>query len=261
MKKQKIKAFTFVELIVAIVILAILATIWFMNYSSNISETRNSSRISNLSSLKSILNSYKQDKSIYPIPWDSFNITNSWMLVAKQWFLNEKVSLSNIDSIPKDPYKDDYYVYSRFKNYEKYQLAATLESDWEPYKAYLVWNYNSVSKNVLPTIILAKNASAGTNIEIHDWIWDWSDNRKTFIFNDNMHNLPYEYAWEAISDGTDFDTLLQEAEDSKNFWQNTSFENCNQIKEAWEAISSWYTEEYQVRDLSTWNLSNINCTF
>ncbi len=261
MKKQKTKAFTLVELIVVISILAILTTIWFMNYSWNISNTRNSARVSNLQNLKSALKSYKQDKSIYPIPWDSFEITNSWMIVAKQWFIKESISLSNMDYIPKDPYKDDYYVYSRFKNLEKMQLAATIESKADPYKALVVWDYFSVSKDVLPTIILAKSSPAWTQIEIHDWIWDWSDNRKLFIYNNNIHNLPYDYgSWEPISDWTSFNDLLSEVESLKDFYQNTSYETCNQIKEAWEAISSWYTETYQVRK-TDWTLTNTGCTF
>ncbi len=256
------KAFTFVELMIVITILAILAAIWFANYSSNIWDTRNTTRISALNHLKSSLKSYMQDKAIYPLPWDFFSLTNSWKLVAKQWFINEQVSLSNIDTIPKDPYKDDYYVYSRFKNRTKMQLAATIEDETTPLKAYLVWDFKSISKNVLPTIILAKNANPWDNVEIHDWIWDWTNNRKLFIFNQNTHNLPYDYWTQTpISDNTDFSTLLNEAESSKNFWQNTSFETCNDILLAGEDISEWYQEEYQFRDPNTWDLTNSWCTF
>ncbi len=259
MKIQK-KAFSFVELIVVITIITILSAIWFMNYSSNISDTRNSARVANLTNIKSSLNSQKQDKALYPLASDYFNISNSWTIVAKQGFINSETLVTEMDNIPNDPYKNNDYIYSTTRQRSEIQLVATLENYWDFWKAFLVWNYKTVSRNVLPTIILAKNATAGTNVEIHDWIWQWSLNRKTFIFNDNIHNLPYDFdSLEPYSDDTSFNELLSWALERWKFLQDSNYKKCNEIKEENKHISSGYTEEYFIVENNA--LTATWCTF
>ena len=257
MKKQK-KAFTFVELIVAIVIISILATVWFSSYIDSIADSRNSTRIANLNNIKSSLQSQKQNKAIYPLPSTPFNITNSWTIVANQGFINSKTLVTEMDNIPSDPYKYNDYVYSTTRQRVEMQLAATLENYWEYWKAFLIWDYKTVSKNVLPTIVLAKNSS--TPIEIHEWIWNWTDNKKLFIFDQQTNNLPYEFeSLEPYTDGTSFNDLLTEAEASWKFLQNSNYRTCSWILEENKHISEWYSEEYFIVENNS--LTATWCTF
>ena len=230
---------------------------WFVSYVKNLADVRDSERKSDLSQVSSALKSYKQKRWSYPIPWDYFAITNNWFITAYQWKLNSSVTLSTLDSLPFDPYIDMPYVYSVTKNKQEFQLAATLENQ-EEYKAILFWNYKSVSKNVLPTIVLAVVPT--WDMEIHEAVWDGDDNRKTFVFDNWFHNLPYTLTspFTAYSDWTSFSWILND-EDIK-YWQNSDYRTCDEIYTAWKAISIGVSEEYQILN-SSWTLTNTWCVF
>lgn len=253
MIKQK-KAFTLVELIVSITIVAILASIWFYSYVWYLSEARDAERKANIWEIKSSLKLYKQKRWAYPIPWDSFNILNNTEIVAKQWVLNDKVSLTTMEKIPLDPHTKLSYWYSITNNKQEYQIALTLEN-WDFPIALLEWDYKSVSKNILPSLILATWSTV--DIEIHNWIWNWTENRNLFIldwWNNLIYNVkrPYKpfYAWWNIDDILDSWNII--------FWQNSDFRNCVEISEAAKLIHTTWTEEYQILD-NNWYLSNTWC--
>ena len=67
--KKGIKAFTLVELIVVITILAILATIWFVSFSGYLAWTRDTNRVAQLKSMSDALELYRTKKDL-PIPDD-----------------------------------------------------------------------------------------------------------------------------------------------------------------------------------------------
>jgi len=252
-KSKNIKAFSFTELIVVVTILAILSTIGFVSFSSYIESSRDTKRQSDISSIESALKLYKQKKWSYPIPWDSFNITNSGVLVAKQWKLNKKVSLSTLDTIPQDPKIKVFYNYSITKNKQDFQIAASLENN-ENTQTILSWDYKSVSKNVLPTIMLATWTTS--DVEINSWILDWATNRNFFIFDQSITNLPYSFDWNNEpyhKTWVLFTELLSDAE-SKDYWQNSDYSSCLEIYESGKSIGDW---EYQY--LTWWTLQNINC--
>ncbi len=258
MKRLKnILWFTFVELIVTTVILIILASTWFYSYINYLSEARDSQRKADLAKLTSSLKLYKQKRWWYPMPWDYYSITNSWTTVVFQWRLNNKVALSTLDDLPLDPYAEEPYFYSVTANKQEYQVALTYEN-WDFPRAWLEWDYKSVSKNVLPWIILAKYST--TAVEVHSWVSDWSTNRNYILFN-NSESLPYEMIepFRPYYDWSNLDEVL--ANTNTDFWQNTDFRNCTEILEAWKAISwSWILEEYQILN-SSWALTNTWCTF
>lgn len=247
--------FTLVELVVTITILAILSTIWFNSYVSYLWEARDSERKANIWEIKTALKLYKQKRWAYPIPWDYFNITNNWYIVALQWKLNEDVTLSNIDILPIDPYTNSYYFYSITKNKQETQIALTLEN-WDFPIALMDWDYKTVSKNVLPSILLATWSTS--NVEIHTWVLNWSTNRNLFIFN-WWNNLPYTiqkpynifYGWDNLDDILSWWNIT--------FWQNSDYRSCEEIKEAWKYIHESWTEEYQILN-DTWYLTNTWCT-
>ena len=257
MTTQNKKGFTFVELIVSTVIIVILASVWFYSYIWYLSEARDSERKSNLAKVASSLKLYKQKRWSYPLPWDYYSITNSWHTVAYQWELNNNVSLSTLDKLPVDWFTDEYYSYSITKKKLEYQLALTYEN-WDYPLAWLEWDYKTISKNVLPTIILAKDSTA--SVEIHSWVLDWSTNRDYFVFN-KWKNLPYSLMepFHPYYDWTSVDSIIGSSE--IDLWQNSDYRSCSEIQEAWKIISwTWNEEEYQILN-SSWALTNTWCTF
>ena len=250
------KAFTFVELIVATTIIIILAWIWFYSYSGLLGDSRDSQRKSDLSQVSSALKVYKQKRWYYAIPWDSFNITFSGTTIINQWFLNKNVHLNSLEKLPKDPKTNRYYVYSTTSNKQEFQLFMTLENAEESI-ALVGWDYKTVSKNLVPTLWLAMNKLAWANVEIKG-----TTEKNYFIFDNQFHNLPYtiEDPYEPYSDWTDFATLLAESEEDDNFWQNTDFRNCTEIKEAWKLIIPLTTEDVEYQIITdTWALVNTWC--
>lgn len=249
--------FTIVELVVAMTILLILTGMWFYSYTQNVVDARDSVRISDIASVSSQLKLYKKSRWAYPLPGDSFDILNGTRLVAIQWLLNENVTLTTLDKIPYDPSAELPYSYSVTRNKQEFQLALTLESS-ETWTAVLEWDYKTVSKNVLPTIMLAASGWSDRDIS------GSSANRQLFIFNQWYHNLPYTHDWNnaPYSDGTSFAQLLSDP--NIVFWQNTDYRNCDEIFEAGKHISaSWVQETYQILDTSGTlvDTTSPDCTF
>jgi len=77
MNKQKY-AFTLVELIVVITILAILWTIAFISLQWYSKQARDSTRISDLSSMKTSLELFNLEAWKFPVTTDWFIVTYSW---------------------------------------------------------------------------------------------------------------------------------------------------------------------------------------
>ena len=248
-------AFTLVELIVSIMIVAILATIWFYSYVWYLTEARDAERKANMWEIKTALKLYKQKRWAYPIPGDKFNLTNNSNVVAYQWFLSEDVTLSTMDKIPKDPYTNKYYFYSITPNKQEAQVALTLEN-WDFPVAMLDGDYKTVSENVLPSILLATGSTAA--IEIHTWVVDGSTNRHLFIL-DGWQNLPYSISkpYDPYYAGESVDDVL--ASDNINFWHNSDYRTCTEIEEAAKLIHDTGSEEYQILHENGY-LMNTWCT-
>lgn len=261
------KAFSFVELIVSVTILAIISTIWFISYSSYLWDSRDSQRKSDLAQVWSALKVYKQKRWYYPIPGNKFELTYNWTGIVFQWKFDENVRLNTLDRLPLDPKSKTWYIYSITKNAQEYEMAATLENEDNPI-ALVNGTYKSVSKDVLPGIMLAITIPESLKAEIGSWVintwWTWSINRNKFIFSNQNHNLAYDFVEPYLpqSDGTDIDTILTELATTSSYWQNTDYRSCIEIKESWKAIQNDGTSIiYQIIDSTTWNLSNTWCIF
>lgn len=251
--------FTLVELIVTATILVILTAVWFYTYSQNLVDARDSLRKSDIADIESRLKLYKQKRWAYPIPWDNFEITNNGIVVAKQWKMNNSVSLTTASSIPKDPLTKLPYNYSITNNKQEFELSLSLENANTPI-AILKWDYKSVSKNVLPTISLAIDSP--NPIEIHDGTGLWSTNRLTFIFNLGWYNLPYTFD-EPYAPQTDGSTTLATImnDPTIEYWQNSDYRSCTEIYQAGKSISDGFAnEEYQILN-STGALEDTTCDF
>ena len=123
----KIKAFTLVELIITITILAILATIWFVSYSWYLSWVRDTNRISQLKSISDWLDLYST-KNPLPLPDDKIDIKIGTEVIAYQWYVWKNV-LETIDYSSEwiDPKDWTYFSYYLTKDRKYFQLMAFLE--------------------------------------------------------------------------------------------------------------------------------------
>jgi len=241
--QKDIKWFTLVELIVAATILVLLSTIGFYSYVQNLSSARDGVRKTDIAALSSQLRLQKKERWSYPAPGDSFEIQNRWSAIALQGKMNTQVALSTASSLPLDPKMDIPYTYSTTPNRQEFQIAASLENNNNP-KALLQGDYSSVSKNILPTLVVAHDSWP---VEI---VNDPS-NKDYFIFNESIKNLPYDFeTWNPRFDWATLATLLEEAQ-LNGYWQNSDFRSCEEIAQAWKRITpDGYTEEYQVRNSS-----------
>ncbi len=185
--------FTLVELIVVITILAILWTIAFISLQWYSKDARDSTRISDLSSMKSSLELFQLDAGKYPIPTDGVDITYSWWTVWTQWSFWETVysNTDKLDKIPTDPLSDKVYTYSTTQSKNQYELGWVLEwnettlnlntnqthTAWNiEASAIVTWNYNwQMSKTLIwttcnilaiPTIITNDTQTSTDLVEI-----------------------------------------------------------------------------------------------
>jgi len=252
MKKQK-KAFTLIEVITVVIIIVILRTISIVNYSESLPDVRDTQRKADIWNLKSSLKTYYQQRNTYPFPWDYFNLTNGSTWVVLQWKMNKNVVLPTLENIPTDPENTVNYLYSITKNKQDFQIAWTLENTDNP-KAILEWSYKTVSKNILPSLIIAHNWVSGSSVDISD-----VNNRKKFILNSWKYNLAYDFEWTWLpysdSSITDLNFLFNDS--WIDFWQNSDYKNCTEIYEAWKSV---WNGEYQILN-ETWILVNTWCTF
>ena len=124
-------AFTLVELIVVITILAILWTIAFISLQWYSSQSRDSVRISDISSMKTWLELFNLDAGKYPLPTNETIITYSWATVWTQWYFWDQTArnVSKLDKIPTDPLNDQKYVYSTTNTRQEFQIAWVMEWD------------------------------------------------------------------------------------------------------------------------------------
>lgn len=245
------KAFTFVELIISSVIIIILMSVWFSSYVENIPVARDTERKTDLINIDVALKSSYQNDKVYPNTWsssDTFTILNDSLVVATQWKLNENVKISTLSELPYDPDLEIPYTYSVTSNRKEYQLWATLES-WETPQSLLKWNYKSVSKDVLPSIILAKNTNINIDISI-------AENKKTFILDGTKYNLPYDDIGLPYSDSTITDLDFLFSDPNVNYLQNIDYRNCNEIENAWKYI---WPGTYQIRT-NTWSIVDTTCS-
>jgi len=147
--KKDTKAFTLVELIVVITIIAILWTIAFISLQWYSKSSRDSVRINDVSNMKVSLEIFHLNAGKYPLPDDKEEVTYSWWTLWYQWFFWENVisQLSrNLNEIPTDSLTDKQYIYSVANNKNEFEILSLLESDF-----VLNWINQSNAANIVVT--------------------------------------------------------------------------------------------------------------
>jgi len=168
----KNKAFTLVELIVVITILAILWTIAFISLQWYSRDARDSKRAADINNIKTSIELYSLQTWKDPIPDSYSTITYSgWTeKVWYQWVVWDHVTtnLKQLNEKPLDPLTNDPYVYSVTNSYKEYEVLALYE-----------W---SVAYNQIPSplrrglgwgLIPAANAATTTLTPKIVWNYNW----------------------------------------------------------------------------------------
>jgi prepilin-type N-terminal cleavage/methylation domain-containing protein len=162
MQKNK-KAFTLVELIVVITILAILWTIAFVSFGKYNTYSRDVVRVSDIANIKWVLELWIIETWNYPKPDNSVEITYKDDLARYQWnfWKDSRRATKRLDKVPIDPLTNNEYTYSVTQRWNEYELSGIFEwddvvntnilnndtyADSSNYKAYISWNYNGYLK-------------------------------------------------------------------------------------------------------------------
>lgn len=239
------KAFTLVELLVVIIILTILATIGFVSLSGYTQNTRDSVRLSDLSSATKQLIIYQTKNNSLPIPQDVKNVifsdgVNTKNISAQGSFGIFQSNFVWISEI-KDPSTQEYYSYWITNNGNAFQLSATLEQKrlsafHQAYvdtpEARVVWNY--IATPMVPWLIIA-------NPITDNYILNQNLDTTYFVY-DRWPNLPYELSWE--------DTM------NIAYWEDTTQNYMDWILAYYKldanGVIAWWSWEAVIKDKS-WN--------
>lgn len=244
--------FTLVELIVVITILAVLWTIAFISLGWYSRDARDSKRISEVNSIKKILELDSLKTGYYKNPQDTSIIFYSWSIAWIQWVFWEETLASfgpwvNMSNTPKDPILDSYYTYSVLPNKKEYQISMLLENDisynlsekvnaaQETWFSYVSWNFNSmfitISSGSTLSIIATPSIISSDPLEI-DLVNLITENKLSYNW---WNNLPFLY-WD--------------------LWYNTFWSSDKTIVNSDDfLLYSWEKQDLDISDLVT-NLEN-----
>lgn len=199
------KAFTLVELIVVITILAVLSTIWFISLSGYSVTSRDTVRITDLKNIQNALNLVIiQDKSI-PDGSDMVEITASWSHLFYQWTLSSQ-ELWNIwiQSWGFDPLTWSGIIYARNNSKNKFQLGVFLENQ-ESLAQSIWWVYADNSNKFFHVagnklwIILEEDTQWVPQIDID--IFQVTKNYSSYLDNWEILSWTWATLWRILPNG------------------------------------------------------------
>jgi prepilin-type N-terminal cleavage/methylation domain-containing protein len=251
MNLQKQKAFTLVELIVVITILAILWTIAFIAMSWYSKTARNSTRTSDMSEIKTSLELFHLNSDKYPDPTWAQPITYSGWLAWYQWiFWNSTfINVEKLDKVPKDPLTEKEYAYSVLNTKQEFEIAWIMERSDTALNtninqtnaaektaiAKVSWTYNwlSLRVNVNNTSYILAVPSIITSIDLTDVNYRTLEAiipARELVLND-YQNLPNNYIWTTYNSN-----------------KETENDNFTLVKE--NSISNILIHEWDIKDLT-----------
>ncbi len=139
-KKNKKIAFSLVELIVVLVILAILWILAFLWIGSYTKQARDAKRLNDVKLIYDKLNLYYSETSEYPLPEEKVEIKMWSWVVWYQWRLSEEILKTiNYDSDWKDPTTNKYFTYYVTPDKQYSQLMIKLEDENWKEKIKVEW--------------------------------------------------------------------------------------------------------------------------
>ncbi len=178
MRKLTFKAFSLVELLVVITILAIIWAVWVSLNDWYKEKTYNTKVITDLATIENALIRYKQENAKVPSPEGNLKyFTNDWSYAHDEtdaywfhWFITEStIPKKFINVLPRDPRSKQYYAYWKTINWWNFEVSWVL-SYREKFESAVRWNYEW--KDPLYNLIREYN---------------WPD----YVYDKSIKNFPY----------------------------------------------------------------------
>jgi type II secretory pathway pseudopilin PulG len=179
------QAFSFVEIIITISIIVLLAVIWLSANQGYKDKSDNTKIISDVETINNALESYVSENNSLPMPWWNINFfeidtsyAHSYTGTTTFWVYGSvtenTLAKKYLDVLPLDPRTNNYYSYWKTKGTEKivanqFEIASVQLIDWE-YQAKVSWNYT---------------AEAWPYNLIREY------NGSNFVYDKSKSNLPY----------------------------------------------------------------------
>ena len=245
-------AFTLIELIVVITILAILWTIAFISLQWYSAQARDSKRVSDVSNIKKSLELFSLNTWKYPLPDNPIEYSFSWDLLWGQWTIWDQVFLNlskNLNEKPLDPLKETEYIYSISNSQTQYEVLVNYETSnlvrsnlfnnifAVEYLPKINWNYNWIyvkSVNFIfptPSIINALNIETdfATNSDAiqSQIITGWENNIDWWTWT--LSDLTMTYTW-IIDDNSSDTAKISVIDILQSFYSWTSLSSIEEIE-------------------------------
>lgn len=150
------KAFTFVEIIVVISIIALLAVVWLSMQWASKQKTQNARAVWDIKTLNNSFQSYLTENTTLPNPKWNINYFGSWSEYVhvdawseddtsisfwKHWFVTENILPKKyLNYLPLDPRTSQYYAYWKTTDSQFFEIAWVLKIDWTNTSS-VSWNY------------------------------------------------------------------------------------------------------------------------
>jgi len=209
MQQTKNKAFTLVELIVVITILAILWTIAFISLQWYSRDARDSVRLTDLKNIETGLEIFLTTSWTLPLPDDYVELTAGSEIIWYQWVAWERtLNIAKVSNWWKDPLDDTYYVYRTNDNKTEYQLMWFFEdgteivgAPWIVKTSYAAWLENRYLKSIWSELWIILTS---TNTSIHEvssiisaWKLDISATTDSYRAHINTNRI-IEWTWSTL---------------------------------------------------------------
>jgi len=204
-KGKKLNAFTLVELIVVITILAILWTIAFISLQWYSRDARDSTRVADINSIEKQLELFVIRTWILPIPENNVELQSSWTTIWYQWYADKStLNILKVFNWWLDPVDQTAYTYRINAAKKEYQIMWFLEN----------WNVASIFPQ----------ANAASNLTNRFPLTKWNI---LGILLEQTTNNPVQYSWTWILDlswsTTVYNTYLTNTKTLKYNWNQLRF--------------------------------------
>ncbi len=147
---QTKKAFTFVEIIIVISIIALLAVVWLSYQWAFDQKAQNTKVIWDVATINNSILAYLEEKKDLPDPQWNKNYFGTWSEYSHDvstafWvhgFVTETLLPKKyLNYLPLDPRTNQYYAYWKTIDNKFYEVAWVLNIEWV-YTAKVMWNYS-----------------------------------------------------------------------------------------------------------------------
>ena len=239
MPNKNKQAFTLVEMIVVITILAILGTLVVVAYAWFASESRDTTRLAEIKNIEKLLEVKTSLSKALPMPDNKVDITLNWKVVRYQWYawtgVFKDIWFFDWGIDPKD---ETYYTYTINADLSKFQLMWFFEgSDIIVFddlflritNASLIERYPKVFFKDLWIII------DGVTKEPLQITWTWLD----ILTATDTYELYINNSWSLMWTGVVLAWLLENA-------------NCERIKYFKPRVQDW---NYNINPTWNWEVS------